>query len=115
MDNRKELIFDIIVAAVEGGINYWAKVREYHWSDKTWEARVQVRDVYDEEPGWVTVDAEVIERGIAKVKSKGFQVRSDIRKNILLADITDGEEGDLDAECADVIVQAALFGEVVYG
>jgi hypothetical protein len=109
---KKEMTFGVVVAAVEGGINYWAQVRGYHWHDETNEARVQVRDAYDDDKTWHQVDQDKVWEGMQKVLQPAFEVRDDIRSNIYLATV--GRDDGLDAEAADVIFQAILFGEIKY-
>jgi len=122
---RKQLLCDIFTTALEGGIGYWSAAEEYHWRldvpDETPFDESQDLDgfyavIEDLEDGKVyRIDADVIRMGIGYIADGIAQVRSDIRATVLLLDRTNGEEGDYDAETADCIVQAGLFGEVVYG
>lgn len=94
---------DIITTAVEGGIGYWAIVRNYHWSmDDSTPTTVEVREQC--EAVWHTVDTTVIARGLEVCAAKYPRVfASWLRDRI----------GD--AGTADVILQCGLFGEAVYG
>ena len=127
---------DVVITAVEGGTNYWAEVQEYNWS--TWyekdEARsnetysfervkdlpedfvfVQIREDADRvDPErfsntWIPLTREVIEKG----------VRLCFERYPQLITVDEGSDGqvdfDVDASGADVIVQLAIFGEVIYG
>ena len=91
-----EFYGDVIVTARYGAIG-WA----------LWRADGDARKTF-------TLDKELIRKGIAKVFDPGFEVREDIRKSVIDAYNTQ-DAGDIDAEAADVIVQAAVFGEIIYG
>lgn len=118
-DERKEFLADILSAAVEGGIGYWAQVRDYTWGTDLGLhslegpgafATVQIKV----KGGWKKVNADTIATGIIAIKGPDFQVNHDLRGTILAAD-AENDATELDAEAADAIVQAALFGELVYG
>lgn len=32
-EERKQFLHDVFVTAIEGGINYWATVEDYHWTN----------------------------------------------------------------------------------
>jgi hypothetical protein len=126
---------DVVITAVEGGTNYWAEVKDYNWS--TWyekdEARsnetysfdrvkdlpedfvfVQIReDAEQVEPErfsntWIPLTREVIEKG----------VRLCFERYPQLITVDEGSNGEVDfnvdADGADVIVQLAIFEEVIY-
>jgi hypothetical protein len=137
---REEFLSDIIICAIEGGTGYWAQVIRYKHTDlppaeihavifeeddegaalefsNTYLAkhgkRPSAADVVAAGKAY-RIDIEVIARGIAKVKEKDFGVNGSILSAILTSD-RDNDAGDIDADAADVIVQAALFGKLVYG
>jgi hypothetical protein len=122
---------DIVHGAVEGGTNYWAEVKDYKWS--TWYKDpestlssiredlpedfvfVNIREDaeqldLDEEPKWVGLTKENLERGVIGLIEKYPH---------LIHGVSNRGEGDVefdfDATSCDVIVQLAVFGEVVYG
>lgn len=105
MDSRTEFIADICTTAFGGGINYWAEVSD---------GKIRERDDEGTVGRWIRVYPALVERGIALVKEPSFKVRDDILAAILLGD-RNNDAGEIDVECADVIVQAAVFGEIVYG
>lgn len=115
MGDRNELTFNIIVAAVEGGINYWALTRNYRWDLDTDVASVEVCE--DGSNAWTVVDQAWVERALEAIRNerREIELRDDILSAILLADRTNGRQGDIDAEAADCVIQLGLFGEVVYG
>ena len=64
------------------------------------------------------IDARVIERGLSHICSldSSIKVNTNIRKICRsVAGWDEDSTGDVDAEVADCIVQAGLFGEVIYG
>jgi hypothetical protein len=124
---RERFLSDIITAAVEGGIGYWSECAQYQWDDddgvhvvvgtrvKTvgTTALIHAEDKTGVKRGfWITPD--VIQKGIEEIEREIHLTRSDLRETILAAS-RENEAGDVDADCADVIVQAGLFGELVYG
>ena len=115
--DRAEFLGDIIITAVEGGIGHWAVCRGYDYEDPYVEiGEVDFDDPYAEYPEdeWRGIDINTIAKGIGRVKDPEFRVNDVIRKNVIAAN-TKNDAGMIDAESADVIVQAALFGEIVYG
>ena len=117
----EEDIEDIMCTALEGGINYWA-----HY-DRSDEEYLPYKD-YDDEPfselctrillsgGWVwlidedynCLTLDKLLTGIQRWIDGGYDMYGAV----------DGEEldcGSIDSECADCIIQLALFDDVVYG
>ena len=125
----KDLI-DIVYCAIEGGINYWGECKEYKWS--TWyvdndapfgtENYGKLKDLPDDfvyvyvreddrqldptrDPNtWVPIRKADLERGFALA----------FAKHPHLYHARDGEV-DMDATGGEVIIQYAVFGELVYG
>jgi hypothetical protein len=105
-------IDDVLVTALEGGINYWADsadVKDDNYKGGEWASEVVsrggtlvIQEVDEDEP--VELTKEKMLNGIALF----------IKEYPNLYD--PGEElGYLDATGADIIVQLALFETVVYG
>lgn len=121
-DKRKEFLTDILTTAVEGGINYWARVVKYKWDPDggtaLGEAYVDIyetEEAYDKKPEDIEihhVDIDVIAKGIGVLRAKHAHYPP---KAFWEANSSNGEEGDYDAGDADAILQAGIFGEVVYG
>lgn len=124
-----QILFDVFVTALEGGITYWAAVAKYsiwlkddagttsipHKEDLTGFFAVIV-DVEDENESLVRVDNDTVFRGLVAcatedVKNLGSHARQ-VARSLLFSD---NEDVDFDAGDADQILQAGLFGEVVYG
>lgn len=111
---RIEFLKDIIITAYEGGIGYWALGRNYDPDNGTVDLVEDEHFPFDDNTPWQTVNLDTIERGLAKVKDPSFKINKEMRGWITTGDITN-DAGDIDSGCADAIVQAALFGELVYG
>ena len=116
MQVTKFFLNDVIVCAVEGGIGYWSQVRDYRWEkDDDWnitEASATV--VPFDDPKVYKLTWETVEDGIRKVLAGTVKVHSSYVGSIAVA-AAEGDAGEIDAELADIIVQAGLFGEVIYG
>lgn len=113
-----QMIQDMIITAFEGGSNYWLGrgrvelinppyadlpddgVAWYGNSQRNVFAEPDFKITIETEEGLKTLDADAITRGLAAMPPRH------------LADLT-SDNGD--AETADVFLQCALFGEVVYG
>lgn len=128
-DKRAEFLASVMTTAIEGGISYWAEVGNYRWGfsdlgksdgsklveDEQAFANATVWDGEDDEAKPVEVDIETIAKGIRLVSDGKVSISNDRRANVMLANRTNGDDGDIDADIADCILQAGMFGEVVYG
>jgi hypothetical protein len=102
-------IADLVVTAFEGGSNYWVDYIEpgplHHTDPKAYEGEFQqaftVFAEDDEAP--YTFNAAAVREGLKIMQERYLRHYEDI-----LAD-------NSDADTADVFLQCALFGEVVYG
>lgn len=123
-EKREEFLSDILTTAIEGGINDWAAVTEYRWDGLAFRDyfAVIVDAENDEDPDFpetrITIDT--IAKGIGVIKGFDYKPnyfgdRGAYWNQFLLADRTNGDDGDYDAIVADWIVQAGIFGEIVYG
>lgn len=113
---RIDFLANVLVTAVEGGINYWASVENYRTKEgpeyTLEDARALIKDEYTGQHHDLTL--EVIGAGLLKIGSRDFELNPQMRKEILLAN-TISDAGDIDSADADAIVQAGLLGEVRYG
>lgn len=134
-DERANFLANVLTTAIEGGSNYWAAVSEYRWgyhdigqsngqplpADQQAYAEAVIEDsgdFADEDPDFepTKVDLETIAKGLGLLRAGELQyIAPSLRANILLADRTNGDEGDIDAVDADAILQLGVFGEVIYG
>ena len=111
----------IIITAVEGGIDYWATVSKYKWHDEneddTFVDECVVADCEAPEVKY-KVDAEAIAGGIQLILDGGQHFRSTGMKALataIMQAISEGDIGNLDAGDCDCILQAAIFGQVIFG
>lgn len=118
---RSQFLTDILVTAVEGGMNYWAETKDYAWQfdeGKAAWAHVNLRETNegDDPPGpWHQVTIDTVAHGLYLIQKQEIPyLDSSMRKTIIGADFTLDPDGEIDAGLADVIVQVALFGEVRY-
>jgi len=105
-------VVEIFTTAMEGGIGYWAIADEYKWmylyNDDTYKTAISLGDdmvlaVLSDTEG---EDFKDVELTPAKIRA-GVKWVLNNRPHYNIQDI--------DADVADAIVQAGLFGEVVYG
>jgi hypothetical protein len=103
---------DVFTTAIEGGVNYWARVTEYRWTE-TDPANVYAvlveTEVYDQEPQTHRVTLANVAKGISIILGQP-QLRPGLVGNIMALDA-----GEIDSDDADVILQLGLLGEVTYG
>lgn len=108
----RQLASDVIITAVEGGIGYWAYVRDYKWDlDDAGATRVDVREMDNRDSDWEVVTVERMAETLEALKP------SDSRRLFLAwAHAKCGEdEFDYDADDADVAMQICVLKEVIYG
>ena len=111
----QEDIDDIMVGALEGGINYWCReaevVGEYlgeYASEQI--SRGGALTLYDAESSdkW-TLDLEKFLNGVKLWLQNGDDRYGALQRDGAL------DTGEIDGEMADMIVQYAIFGEVQFG
>lgn len=107
---------DIMVTALEGGINYWCgKVKIENIPDALKnEANVYASEVLGYDDGVLLLyDAEDVETSWKLTKQQLIEGIEKYMNENGYADITDLID-DHDAETADIIIQYALFNELVF-
>jgi hypothetical protein len=114
---------------VEGGIDYWATFTNVARADDLTVVAVHLfdhEDEPDEDGAFPTyaVDALTVAAGVQNILSANATNDEDLRSKCHIRDdlftqvmsLFRGEDDwDVDADAADCIVQAGLFGEVRYG
>lgn len=102
---------DQVTSAIEGGSSYWARIdvgkHEPGWRNY-FTAKFTTMEISDEKAG--AVQGKTYELSLDKLKT-GLQILAD-KYPFHFSDILQ-EEGD--ATTGDVLVQCALFGDIVYG
>lgn len=112
-EKREQFLQDLLVTAVEGGIDYWANFQSIVKITKEddyigwWYESV---NIIDEDNESYVINHETIVKGINLLVKRN----AERDKALILANRTNGDEGDFDALDADKIVQFGLFGELVY-
>lgn len=117
----REFNADVLTTALEGGIGYWSQASEIQRDADLRVLSVKLQpecDPDDFEPR--TVTPADVDRGIGLILAGTVKVRGDILESVRadVRELIEGEEipgGNIDADGADVIVQAAMFGEIVFG
>ncbi len=114
-----EKIENLIVTAVEGGSNYWARFQmPDNWKDK-YKSYAQIPfeggeiEVYDIETGELlgVLNRTTIQTGLQLMADRKDMTGKQVPTRHFKALATDNE----DAETADVFLQLAVLGEIVYG
>jgi hypothetical protein len=112
--NYRNVFFgEITVAAIESqcaGYFGWCMIKKYKWKDREEDVIATIADDEGEEHH---INNDVIRKGIGLILIGDVDVRRDII-DTLLESCQMMYAGDVDAEIADCIIQAALFGEIVY-
>jgi hypothetical protein len=116
-----EFISDILITAFDGGVGacwYWAvpapSPRNGRWlytSGELWES-VLVREYENDIDIFVT--HTVVAMGLRKILDRQVEINAGLLGHIA-AGVAENDAGEIDALCADVIIQAGVFGKVVYG
>jgi hypothetical protein len=122
----EQLFRDVMITAIAGGIDYWGRVTvaEGHLMKLDDPATPDVLDVafclvVEHEPSEGEVlkrkvlNRMVMQAGLDKLLSKGFEINHSILHRIIDG-VRDDDAGHIDSEAADVLVQASMFGELVY-
>lgn len=124
---QQQLLWDLFVTALEGGIGYWSEASSYH----IWKRDPHRLDDVDgtdpdltgfcaaitdiEQGGDFFITASIVLRGLRKFQrgADGLGDRYDRPPQKLDPDAID--DWDFDAETADIVIQLGLFDQVVYG
>lgn len=117
----------IVVTAIEGGIGYWSEVQTYRWwfpdvahpkseAPPNGEpfAWADARELFDEKHQF-KVDRALVERGILTLMSAPEPLVGRPLMAALGVAVATRDAGEVDADLADVIVQAGHYGKVVWG
>lgn len=122
----------VFVTAIEGGINYWARIDTYVWSKPgdgpdSFEGRVEDTEnfhaeIYDaEDDRAYRVNIETIRNGInailagtATFGGRAPHTNAAYVRTLRQA-VAENEAGFVDADVADTVIQAALFDDIRYG
>lgn len=117
-----QLFFDLFVTAIEGGMTTgWARIDKYRWSvgqdgetEDLLGFHAVLQDVEDQDQPIFEVNRAIILTGLQRL-AFGEVPRMEHFGGKALGALLRPEHADFDAVDADIVVQAGLFGEVVYG
>lgn len=118
---RAEFLSDVIITAIESGhdgVAYWADVKGYNNADESnVQATIVDRDAPERGEYVVTVDtiASGIRRILQDAKDGGDCCISDRRTELLKEADRENDGSNVDADIAELIVQAGTLGRIVYG
>lgn len=129
--NRRELC-SIMATVCYSSIDYWCEITEIEYAGIDdgsegieWPKRIVIKPHQNIETGgaWgvfvddrerdkrpITITINDLQKAINQIVGKKVRVSDDIRRWI-----ASGDPGMIDADAADVIVQVACFGEIVFG
>ena len=108
---RQRFLSDVVIGAVDA-ITYWAEVKEYNPDE--FEASFNVREDADSGEGFQLFDTEAVAKGIGLILDGSCHVNDSIL-GWVAEDNADNDAANIDGLAADCIVQAALFGKLIYG
>lgn len=114
---RTEFLSDVMITAIEGGMDYWVEILELNRVEDSneylgwrWDGMVIKAD---DEPEIYTVNLNDVARGVRLLCES--KIDNDRVNAMRLANKTNGDDGGIDAMNADMAIQYAIFGEIVYG
>ena len=128
---KQQKEFDSIVSsihcsAIEGGsygIGYWCDIVSYKWDEKDdtkFKSIIQMQEENEDDKDKrisklrkYTIDRDVIVLGIKRIAMGEIQVNEAYVQKCGALLLTG--DADMDGDDADVIVQAGLFNEVIFG
>jgi hypothetical protein len=124
--NFDSIVSSIHCSAIEGGsygIGYWCDVVSYKWDEKDdtkFKSVIQMGAEYEDDKDKriakcrkYTIDRDVIMLGIKRLAMGEIKVNESYIEKCAALLVTG--EADMDADDADIIVQAGLFNEVIFG
>lgn len=101
---REQFLEHILATVAYDAISYWVEEMKCDWDTNT-------INIVDIEGDSHTITADTIVKGINMIVKRN----AERDKALILANRTNGDDGDFDALDADKIVQFSLFNELVYG
>lgn len=110
-----EMFEDVIDTALEYGIGYWATKGHHDRLAETLTLTWDGSDFSDTDPnsaGEHKLDYADLGKAIERLNSHEYSVRSDLHEQL---NAWLNGNPTMDADLADVIIQTALFGELIYG
>lgn len=115
----EDFLAGVMTTALEGGIGYWSKCSHVKRREDLWITSCRIYEFDDDEDvpegaEGVPLTLKHIGLGIERLVSGEVGVNSTLRGYISQG-VAEKDAGHIDADAADVIVQAGLLGEIRYG
>jgi hypothetical protein len=104
-----EMISNIFITAIEGGIGYWCQKLDLRQNG----TEVNYQNAESFTGQWVAKITMVEDDGTATITPEKLAEALAMRPTEAAQIITD--DGGFDADSADILIQCAAFGEIVYG
>jgi hypothetical protein len=123
-EKRTEFLKDLLVTAVETyGYTPWFQFGNYDPDNGTVDVYTWKDDTDDEETGNYSdgpypVDLDKLASALGKYVKDVMALQNPHKTyayQLVLADRTNGDEGDFDVTTADSVLQIAVFGKEIYG
>ncbi len=111
---REQFLYDVLTTAIEGGIGYWARVRKLERDAELNVLRFEARDAEDGSAPYQSITPEKIDAAIARVQRGSVKVGQSYAAQFV-GYPENLNACDVDAIGADIVVQVAAFGEIVFG
>jgi hypothetical protein len=113
MTKREQFLSDILTTAVEGGINYWASIRDVKRDNNYSILSFECRDSVSEDDHWCKICVDLIDDTILQIVNRKVETYISFYNDIKLA-TSEEDASHIDAEDANDLVQIAAFGEIVF-
>ncbi|MGN7104887.1 hypothetical protein ACTHR6_24965 [Ralstonia holmesii] len=121
-----QFLWDVLCTAVEGGSNYWAQFKtleRYEGEHGPEHARVRVTEYGDADSAVSRKEIGLTDlaEGMRRIMTRTMDKPEDhanvhsSHSGALLVAVVEDDAGQVDGELADLILQAAMFGHIVYG
>lgn len=130
---RGKFLTDLLTTAVENHGYGWFHVEQYKWEGRAPEdVFAVITETEDDTPRTFTITIDTFAKGLAVIRDAIVATSDDgtylhnaetferlgfggtERDELLLADRTNGDDGDYDVIGALAVLECGLFGEVVY-
>ena len=121
-----QFVRDVLCTAIEGGSNYWAQFENARTVQGNYVAEVSELDVCEygdesTEQSRHRIDTDKIREGMRRLLARDFNIEASHGHAAqrytwtLQRTILENDAGMIDADDADVILQLACFGHIIYG
>jgi hypothetical protein len=117
-ENMSTLGQEILTTAVEGGIGYWFQITDARRTEDLDWVEITGRELSEDESGFDgpehTIKASTLEAAARVMIRPDYGLNPDMKDNIARM-LRNRDATEIDSDEAEVIVQQATFGKIVYG